>query len=98
MIGNLGILKIFFRGNCSFVRKVQNIQNKGAHIALIVNNEANVNPHTILMVDDGFGKNLTIPGVLISKEDGDIIKQFWKDNKNDAYLRDIKVAIKFEMV
>lgn len=50
------------------------------------------------MMDDGYGRNLTIPGVLISKEDGEIIKQFWKDNQGNSFNQDIKIAVKFEMV
>ena len=52
------------------------------------------------MMDDGYGRNLTIPGVLISKEDGQIIKDFYTANKesNDPNMRNIKIAVKFEMV
>jgi len=65
---------------------------------LIINNEANVDPRRILMEDDGNGRNLTIPAVLISKENGDIIKQFWRDNRNNPKLTHISLSIKFEMV
>lgn len=38
------------------------------------------------MADDGTGRDISIPGVLISKKDGDKLKKFWNDNINDKDL------------
>ncbi len=73
---------------------MRNVQKIGGQVALIVNNIENVDPHNIIMTDDGQGRNLTIPGVLISKEDGEIIKDFYRKNK-DVEMR---ATIKFQMV
>ncbi len=70
------------------------MQEIGGQVALIVNNIENIDPHNIMMIDDGQGRNLTIPGVLISKEDGEIIKNFYRKNK-DVEMR---ASIKFQMV
>lgn len=81
------------RGTCTFTRKVQNIENAGGHIAMIVNNEDS-DPVHIIMSDDGHGKTITIPAVLISQSDGNIIKDFMRSNPD----KDIVVEIDFEMV
>ncbi|CAE7250717.1 BP80 [Symbiodinium pilosum] len=62
------------RGKCSFTTKVRVAQAKGAHAVIIVDREDS--PLTaekladIIVADDGFGSNVYIPSVLISKEDG----------------------------
>jgi hypothetical protein len=81
------------RGNCTFTKKVQNVENAGGHIALIVNNEDS-NPEHTIMSDDGNGKSITIPAVLISKNDGQILKDF---NRAHPEKR-IVLEIDFEMV
>jgi hypothetical protein len=51
------------------------------------------------MSDDGTGKDITIPGLLISVVDGNIIKEFWKKYKDDkATLSKITLDINFEIV
>lgn len=60
------------RGNCHFVKKVQNIQNFGGMMALI--SDYNKETHTV-MSDDGQGHSIKIPSFLIGKEDGKKIKE-----------------------
>lgn len=86
------------RGNCTFVTKVRNVQNIGGRIALIVNdNDEDVS--NMIMADDGTGKDIYIEAVLISKADGDKIKQFISENKNDsAMISRIILALEYEMV
>ncbi len=56
------------------------MQKIGGHVALIVDNTIE-NSSKFLMLDDGSGKDLSIPAVLISKSDREIIKNFWLDKK-----------------
>jgi hypothetical protein len=56
------------------------VQKIGGHVALIVDNTIE-NSSKFLMLDDGSGKDLSIPAVLISKSDREIIKNFWLDKK-----------------
>ena len=50
------------------------------------------------MPDDGRGNEVTIPGVLISYEDGLILKDYYTKNKmNKTLLQSIKLEINFEM-
>jgi hypothetical protein len=76
------------RGNCSFVKKTKNVQRAGGQAAIIVNNfEGPVDD--IIMGDDGTGREIFIPSILISKEDGDILKKYLKKSqeiKIDLYF------------
>jgi hypothetical protein len=86
------------RGNCSFVTKTRHVQNIGGHMAIIVNN--NDDPvEDILMIDDGTGADIQIQAVLISKADGQKIKQFIRDNEdNNQLIKNIIVSVEYEMV
>jgi hypothetical protein len=86
------------RGNCTFVTKSRNVQNLGGHIALIINyNDEEVKD--IVMVDDGTGQDVWIQAVLISKRDGEIIKQFIRENENNKkLLNNMIVSVEYEMV
>jgi hypothetical protein len=86
------------RGNCSFVTKVRNVQQAGGHIALIINNNPYEDVNDVIMVDDGRGRDLVIPGVLITQQQGEKIKQFYNENKLfPKILDDIRVEVDFEM-
>lgn len=73
------------------------MENIGGHIALIVNNVEVLDIESVIMADDGQGKNIFIPGVLISKEDGEIIKTYYKNNKDKINRHPIILEIDFEM-
>lgn len=83
------------RGNCTFVTKTRNVQNVGGHLAIIVNN--NDTPlEQIIMVDDGTARDISIPSVLISQSDGEMIKSFIRENP--SLYEHIIIAIEFEIV
>jgi hypothetical protein len=86
------------RGNCTFVKKIKNLASKGAKAGIVVNNRAGT-IGDFMMMDDGTGSDIEIPSVLISQEDGEIIKNFIRENANDIDLiQKIHVSIDFEMV
>lgn len=86
------------RGNCSFVTKVRNVQQVGGHIALIVNNNPYEDLKDIIMADDGRGRDLVIPGVLITYQQGEIIKKFYRENKLfPKIIENIRIEVDFEM-
>lgn len=72
------------RGECTFVSKTRNIARAGGEMAIIVNDRANQNINNIIMSDDGTGLGLRIPSVLISKNDGDILKDYLKRLNSNA--------------
>ncbi|WP_299492481.1 S8 family serine peptidase [uncultured Shewanella sp.] len=61
---------IMDRGDCSFTQKVLSAQNKGAIFVIIANNKDNDGA----FVMGGSDPAVIIPSIMISKEDGDIIK------------------------
>ncbi len=90
------------RGNCSFIRKTKNVQELGGAMNLIMNSIPGQAPEDIIMVDDGTGINVAIPTVMISKEDGERIKQAIieteKNNKIAGNRKDyVVLLVEFEM-
>jgi hypothetical protein len=65
------------RGECTFVTKVKHAQDAGARAVIVVDNQdANDVP---FMADDGKGKNIQVPSMIIRKADGDLIKDALAD-------------------
>lgn len=74
------------RGGCSFVQKVRNAQHAGAAAAVIADNACQCKHmdkcssglecelHEPIMADDGSGFDITIPSVLMFKQDADPVK------------------------
>eukprot|EP00808_Paulinella_micropora_P010848 g70476.t1 len=66
------LILLLDRGDCTFVTKVRNAQIAGAQAVVIVDNVAeSEEPY---MADDGTGSDIVIPAVLVSKGDGDKLK------------------------
>jgi hypothetical protein len=85
------------RGNCKFIEKARNIQNAGGKVALIVNNN-DADPTSVIMRDDGTGSDIMIPLVLISKKDGEILKEYYNNNKkNPDALRKLVLDVDFQI-
>jgi len=86
------------RGNCTFVTKARNVQRVGGLFALIVNNnDEDIDKHVLF--DDGTGSDIYIPTALISKKDGEMLKNYMLVNRNSpAALKNIILSIEFKMV
>jgi len=83
------------RGACTFVQKVRNAQHSGAAAVIIADNVCQCKHSKIctldkgteceqrepLMADDGSGNDITIPTMLMFKQDGDKIKAELNQNK-----------------
>ena len=61
------------RGECSFVKKVRNIEHAGGALAVIIDNKEDERTEDVIMVDDGTGNGINIPSLLITKKDGEAI-------------------------
>ena len=76
------------RGDCTFVRKVRNAQQLGAAAVLIGDTENNfIQNHTnmderLRLPDDGSGHDISIPSVMISKNEYHAIHQIINNKKN----------------
>lgn len=91
------------RGNCSFIRKTKNVQEIGGAVTLIADYRDNANPENIIMIDDGTGLSVAIPTIMISKEDGKILKNAinstMERNKNNNLIKEyVVLIIDFEIV
>ena len=86
------------KGGCSYVSKVLNIEDARGHAAIIIDDRNGGDVEEKNMPDDGRGNEVSIPSVLISYEDGEKLKKFYTDNKNNkTVLQNIKLEINFEM-
>lgn len=77
-------------GNCSYETKARNIQNMGAKVAIIIENDNDMSDLKSEDVEgfirnraqayDGTGNSVYIPTLLIKKDDGEKIKQLFHDD------------------
>lgn len=82
------------KGNCSYTQITRNVQNAHGYIALIINNVPG-NPKSFSVTDDDTtdSDNILIPAILISKEDGNAIKQYILSNPTEKVQIHIEVSI-----
>lgn len=79
--GNIAIL---YRGNCSFVNKVEEAQNAGAIAVIIVNNVP-----TAPITMGGASNNINIPAIMVSQADGaDLIASLNGGNTVNVTIQD----------
>lgn len=69
------------RGDCSFVQKIRNMENMGVAVGIVIDDKKRDIKST-LMSDDGTGGGIRIPSMLISKNDGDIILEWYRKAKS----------------
>jgi len=78
------------RGQCSFVTKVKVARKKGAHAVIIVDKENSAlttqDIRRIIVADDGYGENVDIPSLLISREDGQQLIDYAKMTGNQVIV------------
>jgi hypothetical protein len=55
---------------------VRNVEKAGGSLAVIIDDSGKNDIKNIIMSDDGTGTGIRIPAMLISKEDGEILKNF----------------------
>lgn len=83
------------RGDCHFVTKTHYAQLIGAKLALIIDNR-DENEDYVIMIDDGFGHDISIPTIMISKEDGKNILQYLDSEKLDDRFS-VALSFHFDM-
>jgi hypothetical protein len=88
-----------YRHNCGYIDKALAVQKIHGSVALIVHNETVSDIIEVPMHGNlSKAKKLHIPTVLISKEDGEKLKRFYIENKdNPATLESIRLEINFEV-
>lgn len=74
------------RGECTFVKKVRNIEHAGGRLGIVMDNKIE-DVTSVIMSDDGTGMGIMIPSLLIGKTDGQILKKFIADNGGTGYMK-----------
>jgi hypothetical protein len=77
MDGDITPFFIVERGDCSFVKKVRNMENIGVAVGIIIN-DSDEDINNIILSDDGTGGGLRIPSMLIGKTEGKKLLDFIK--------------------
>jgi hypothetical protein len=62
---------------------VRNIEKAGGSLAVIIDDTGALDIKQIVMSDDGTGTGIRIPSMLISKKDGQILKDFLKSQSEE---------------
>lgn len=84
------------KSSCSYVTLSRNAQIRGAQALIIISNKLRFEELELLnIIDDGTAKDIYIPTVLISKNDGDKIKQFFLKERFMAYYTLTRILIEF---
>lgn len=83
-------------GECSLIEKINNIEQAGGHLAIIIS-DSDDNIDGIFLSDDGAGYDITIPAVLISKTDGKTLASYYINHVHSHQdIKDIRLEVKFE--
>lgn len=67
------------RGNCTFVKKVRNIEHAGGRLGIVIDKKE-MNVSDTIMSDDGTGMSINIPSFMIGKNDGELLINYITDN------------------
>jgi hypothetical protein len=74
------------RGNCTFVKKVRNIEHSGGRLGIVIDDK-NEDVTGVIMSDDGTGMGISIPSLLIGKNDGKVLIEFLTEHGGMQYLK-----------
>lgn len=85
------------KGKCSYVQMTRNVQKAGGFFALIINDTPG-EVENIRVTDDGTGNDIVITTALISKEQGNIIKNYINEKNQFVYLNIDFFIDKFDTV
>lgn len=71
------------RGNCTYVTKSRNAEYAGAQMMVVIDNRLEDDLESLVLQDDGTGKDIVIPTVMISRSQGQSLLKFVEDNPNE---------------
>jgi hypothetical protein len=85
------------QGDCSLFDKVKNIEKAGGYLAIIISDKDEKIEEGIFLGEEGLSSDITIPALLISKNDGKILIDYYKKHaKSHEEIKDIRLEVKFE--
>ena len=86
---------LVYRGNCTFVKKIRNIEHAGGRLGIVIEKKLD-DISSVIMSDDGTGMSINIPSFLIGKTDGDMLIEYITDNGKLIPVKDSKNTTKDE--
>jgi hypothetical protein len=84
------------RGECSFVQKVRNVEHGGGKLAIIVDEKNYENVKFVTMVNDGTGNGIIIPSLMINKDPGNKIIDFFTSH-DESVNKNVKIVAVFDV-
>jgi hypothetical protein len=84
-----------YRGSCSFVQKVRNMERIGVAVGIIVDDAAE-SLAQVRMSDDGTGGGIRIPSMIISRTNGDILTR-WLKTASSEELSQMVIMAEFNL-
>lgn len=85
------------RGNCTFTRKASNAARSGKML-IIADNSDEEDVAKIIMGEDLSGETIMIPVVMISKNDGAMIRDFLFSEMADLNTRDVNSQVRISII
>jgi hypothetical protein len=85
------------RGDCPFVMKVKHAEDIGAKAVLVIDDK-DENVEKVVMGDNGTGSMITIPAFLISKSDGQRLKDYMEVDGSEHVMLKLDFSIETHKV
>ena len=90
---------MIYKGACSLIEKIHNIEEAGGHLAIIIGEENETNIENYFFADEVSNSDVSIPAILISRKNGQKLIDYYENNKNNQILlNNIRLEIKFDDV
>lgn len=80
---------LVYRGECTFVKKVRNVEHAGGRLAIVIDKKID-EISSVIMSDDGTGMSVNIPSFIIGKSDGEILINYITDNGKLIPVKEVK--------
>lgn len=87
-------IAFIYRGECTFFEKIYAAQTNGAKAVVIVNN---VDEELFFMTGGQTSYLVNIPAILISKQDGEILRNAMENNTVEVMLRNIQNYFQYNL-
>ena len=88
---------MIYKGACSLIEKIHNIEEAGGHLAIIIADENDNNIENSFFADEIANSDVSIPVILISRVNGQKLIDYYEENKNSKIaIKNIRLEVKFD--
>ena len=86
-----------YKGRCTLVEKIHNIEEAGGHLAIIIGEESDTNIENRFLADEVANSDVSIPAILISRTNGQKLIDYYETYKNNkTAIKNIRLELKFD--